>query len=190
VLRHLIPLIAAALCALVAHAVPPRATTDPIPTPPPLSFTRGHVELVPMTLESLARAATAIVHGRVTGIETRSRDGLIVTDVTLMVAKTMKGEHRDQVSVAVAGGVHQGHVLWIPEAPTFRVGDELILFLWRPIDDPETGILGLKQGVVRVQSTAVGRTVLGSTVDSMTLATFEARVREHLSTDADNLGGK
>jgi hypothetical protein len=122
--------------ALVAALVPPASATV----------------LLPGDLGDIARSATAIVRGTVVGVRSEWADGRrrIETVVTLRVSETFKGEMRGFVSVKVPGGVMGRYRSVTVGAPSFREGEEVVLFLGAaPPALPY--VIGLGQGVFRVR---------------------------------------
>ncbi len=107
--------------------------------------------LLPGDLTELAKGAGAIVRGRVTDLRTEWAEGRhrVETIVTLAVDEAFKGDLAGQVTFAVPGGVMGRYRSLMVGAPTFRVGDEVVLFLGvRPPSLPY--VLGLGQGVFRI----------------------------------------
>jgi hypothetical protein len=107
--------------------------------------------VVPAEFTELAREAAAIVHGRVVnvqGVWTAGRRS-IETVVTLEVTEVLKGQARREVSLRVPGGELGRYRSVMVGAPTFREGQEVVVFLGgRAPALPY--LLGLGQGVYRV----------------------------------------
>jgi hypothetical protein len=134
--RPLLALLAAA--AVAAVVAPVRATV-----------------LVPAELTELSRSATAIVRGTVTLVRSEWADGRrrVETIVTVSVEQTLKGGLEGNVSFKVPGGEMGRYRSVMIGAPTFREGEEVILFLGG--EGPALPyLLGLGQGVYRVQRDA------------------------------------
>ncbi len=111
--------------------------------------------LLPADLGDIARAASAIVRGTV--VEVRSewadRRRRVETIVTLRVSESLKGDMRGLVSVKVPGGVLGRYRSVTIGAPSFRQGEEVVLFLGA--EAPALPyLIGLGQGVFRVQRDA------------------------------------
>jgi len=133
-------LLAALLTALVVAAavMPLRATV-----------------LVPADITELSRDASAIVRGTVLLVRAEWADGRrrVETIVTLTVNQTLKGGYGRTVSFKVPGGEIGRYRSVMVGAPTFREGEEVILFLGG--EAPALPhLLGLGQGVYRVQRDA------------------------------------
>ena len=131
-MRHLRPLVAAAV--LLATAPVVSATV-----------------LLPGDLADLTRGAAAIVRGRVVEPRTEWVSGRrrVETIVTFSVDESFKGDFSGQVTVAVPGGVMGRYRSLMIGAPSFRQGEEVILFLGaKPPQLPY--VLGLGQGVFRI----------------------------------------
>ena len=108
--------------------------------------------LLPGDLGDIARAASAIVRGTVVDVRSDWADSRrrVETIVTLRVSESLKGEMRGLVSVKVPGGVLGRYRSVTIGAPSFRQGEEVVLFLGAaPPALPY--VIGLGQGVFRVQ---------------------------------------
>lgn len=114
---------------------------------PPL----GALTVVPATFEELVRESVAVVHGRVRDVRAswtfdRRR---IQSAVTVEVMTSLKGADLETMTFVVPGGEAGGRILLVPGAPTFRAGDEVVLFLaGRAPSLPQP--VGLSLGVYRV----------------------------------------
>lgn len=130
--RSLLALLAAA--AVAAAVAPVRATV-----------------LVPADLTELSRSASAIVRGTVSLVRSEWADGRrrVETIVTVSVDQALKGGLTGDVSFKVPGGDMGRYRSVMIGAPTFREGEEVILFLGG--QGPALPyLLGLGQGVYRV----------------------------------------
>lgn len=108
--------------------------------------------LLPGDLGDIARAASAIVRGTVVDVRSDWADSRrrVETIVTLRVSESLKGDLRGLVSVKVPGGVLGRYRSVTIGAPSFRQGEEVVLFLGAaPPALPY--VIGLGQGVFRVQ---------------------------------------
>lgn len=113
----------------------------------------GAVTVLPATFEELVRESVSVVHGRVLDVEGRwtSDRRTIESTVTLDVVETLKGTTTDTASFVVPGGRAGDRILVMPGAPTFRPGDEVIVFLrGRAPALPQP--VGLSLGVYRVSA--------------------------------------
>jgi hypothetical protein len=104
-------------------------------------------EAVALSVEALARTSDAVVRGRVRSLEgTRSPDGRrVFTLVDVEVTAAWRGAGQRTVRVIVPGGVAGDIGQRVDGAPTFAVGEEVVLFLHRA----EAGghrVAGLAQG--------------------------------------------
>lgn len=122
------------LAALLAVALPARALT-----------------VLPATFEELVRESVSVVHGRVREVHGRwtSDRRTIESTITLDVYDAFKGAVTDTATFVVPGGEAGGRILVMPGAPTFRSGDEVVVFLrGRAPSMPQP--VGLSLGVYRV----------------------------------------
>ncbi len=128
------------LAALAVAAPPARALT-----------------VLPATFEELVHESVAVVHGRVREVAGRwtADRRTIESTVTLDVYDAFKGAETDTATFVVPGGEAGGRLLVMPGAPTFRVGDEVVVFLrGRAPSIPQP--VGLSLGVYRVTHPAAG----------------------------------
>lgn len=112
---------------------------------------RGTV-LVPADLVELSRSAALVVRGTVSAVTSQWAEGRrrVETVVTLDVQQAMKGEAGKTITFKIPGGDMGRYRSVMVGAPTFRAGEEVILFLGAtPPALPY--LLGLGQGVYRVQ---------------------------------------
>jgi len=108
----------------------------------------GHATtFVAMSERTLARAADAIVVGRITHVETvGGRDGAIDTLVTVHVESSPKGAIDGEIVLKQPGGELAERGLVIPGSPVFTVGERDLLFLSAGHDGTaRTTALGLGQ---------------------------------------------
>jgi len=114
--------------------------------------------LVPADFVDMVSGSQLVVYGRV--IDVRSQmvgdRRTIESVVTVSVAQAIKGDPGATVSVRVPGGVVGRYRRVMVGAPSFRPGEDVVLFLsGRPPAIPMP--FGLSQGVYRVARTADGR---------------------------------
>ena len=118
--------------------------------------------LVPADSSELAREALTIVHGRVVDVRAQWADGRrrIETVVTLEVRAALKGQPGGTVSVRVPGGEMGRYRSVMIGAPSFKTGEEVVLFLGgRAPALPH--LLGFGQGVYRVvREPGTGRAIV------------------------------
>lgn len=118
--------------------------------------------VVPADLVELTRGSHVIVRGRITGLDAQWAEGhrRIETVVTLQVAESIKGEAGGEVVFRVPGGQLGRYRSVMPGAPSFRTGEEVVLFLGGAAP-ALPHLLGLSQGVYRVANDrATGRRVV------------------------------
>lgn len=116
--------------------------------------------VVPATFDELVRESVAVVHGRVRDVQghwTADRR-TIESTITLEVYDALKGSATDSASFSVPGGQAGDRILVMPGAPTFRRGDEVVVFL-RGSAPALPQPVGLSIGVYRV-TRAAGSTAM------------------------------
>jgi hypothetical protein len=107
--------------------------------------------LLPIEFRELVTTAPVIVHGHVVDVRSEWLDGrrAVATFVTVEAAEYLKGNLGDHVTFKVPGGQLGRYRTVLVGAPSFQVGDEVVLFL--KTDGPSFPfIIGLSQGVFRV----------------------------------------
>lgn len=107
--------------------------------------------VVRMGVRDLAGSSSAIVHGTVLSTASRwNHDAtMIVTDVRVRVAESLKGNPAAEIVFTQPGGSLDGIRTEIPGATPFQAGDEVVLFL-APGPDGDTFVNGLFQGRLQV----------------------------------------
>jgi hypothetical protein len=112
--------------------------------------------LLKMSNADLAIDADAIVQGEVTSTwsELGENGRYIYTYGTVAVDQVIKGAQEKEYIVKTPGGRIGEAAMEAPSAPTFKVGDEVILFL---LDDPsfESNVLGWEQGLFNIRDGVV-----------------------------------
>ncbi len=118
-----------------------------------------------LSVEELAGASTQVVRARILGQSvhwTEDRRG-IVTRIEAVVTGPLKGDAAAgrRLTIVQAGGVIDGISLDWSGRPTFREGEDLVLFLqpYDPADPADLRLLvvGGKQGRMRVLEDPAGR---------------------------------
>ena len=102
---------------------------------------------VPLSIETLAAKADAVVHGRVVRMSCQRDDaGWIFTKVHLQIIEQVKGRARGGTLVIVQGGGVLGRrIARSPLQPKYRVGAEVVVFVMFN-SRGEAVTLGLNQG--------------------------------------------
>jgi Tfp pilus assembly protein PilZ len=109
---------------------------------------RVYVTIPDLTLENQELISTDIVRATVVSThKVRGTSGKPCMETRVSVRNNLKGDATGELRVRVIG---DGETLVAPQAPRFRVGEEVVLFL-APQSNPEYfTLVGLRQGVVRV----------------------------------------
>lgn len=116
--------------------------------------------LVPADLAELVTSAVTIAHGRVVATAAQWREGRrgIETLVTIEVEDSLKGGAVSEITFRVPGGRMGPYRSFMPGAPSFAEGDEVIVFLGG-VSPEVPHLVGFSQGVYRVQTQPGGRFV-------------------------------
>ena len=127
-----------------------------------------------LTLTDLCTHADRVVVGGVAKMEPRWLGQKIVTDVTIVPTETLKGTGNLPFVLTIPGGTIGNVTLRASEAPTFAVGEQLIVF---PKANTPGGVYGWYRGKY---------TVVDGSIRELVNTTF-AQFRQQLVTIIENL---
>lgn len=107
--------------------------------------------LIALDLPALVDQSDLIVIGHASKQSARYVDKLIVTDVTLEVITSLKGDRKpgDLVTVTHLGGAVGDVGLHVPGAASFKLGQSALVFL-RRAPDGDWNVTGMSQGVLPI----------------------------------------
>jgi hypothetical protein len=105
--------------------------------------------LARLSFEDLARQSVAIARLRCLGSESRWDGGEIWTETKFEIVERHKGGLEQFVTVRMLGGRAGHYYSRVDGVPTFRVGEEVYLFLWGRAGEPYR-VLGWSQGTFRI----------------------------------------
>ena len=143
------------------------------------SFSAAEATLMKyLEVEDLARLATEVIHGEVISTKTYWDDAHknILTGVRVQVSDCYKGKSTRGATVSLVqlGGTLDGLTMDYSGRPTFRVGENLVVFA-RPNQRNELLVVGLKQGKLAVRNNEAVRELNGvSFVDADLVPTAKA----------------
>lgn len=140
-----------------------------------LAVVASATTLSQLKLEDLALESTAVARLRCLGATSHWEQGEIWTKTRFAVVQREKGDLPGVVTVRLLGG-SVGHLRsHVDEAPAFRAGEEVYLFLWTRDGEPYQ-VLGWSQGTFRIaRNSQSGLEMV--TQDSASSAVFGLRVR-------------
>jgi hypothetical protein len=120
------------------------------------SLTLGTTQ-VAADLTTLSQGADAIVRATVKESHARkTQDGMrIITDTTLTVSESLKGDAKTEVIVMQPGGVVGEIGQRVEGAATFKPGEEVVLFLEKKGD--RFSVLGMSQGKFTLEKAQDGK---------------------------------
>lgn len=110
-----------------------------------------------MSLAQLTSASSAVVRVRCLEAASRWQGKEIWTYTRFETLETFRGSAPAQILVRVIGGRVGSIESVVDAAPRFRPGDEVILFLAKPLDGAY-GLVAWTEGTFRVTRDAAGRT--------------------------------
>jgi len=125
--------------------------------------------VIRMSVDEMTEKAEVIVHGRCVRKQARkAHDDAIVTDITLEVFEGLKGELGRSFEFTVYGGVLPERGSAIAGAPTYKTGEELLLFLGPVNDRGQRMVIGLAQGKYTIRRER-GQTLAFRNLQGLTL---------------------
>jgi len=124
-----------------------------------LSIPGAATTLQKLDLGEMARQSTMIVRAKVVGSTAEVRGQDIYTFYRLEVIEGWKAAGRNEVRVAVPGGVANGLRQSVAGAPSLATGSEYVMFLWTSRSGL-TQLIGLSQGLFDVRRDAKGEAVV------------------------------
>lgn len=142
-------------------------------------------QVIGLDVEELTWASDAIVEGRVTRVQSRWTAGgrLIVTEIDVEVASTLKGGAAEKVTLIQQGGTVGDLAQRVSGLASFREGEEVLLFLERQ-GSRRFAVTGLAQGKFRIQRQRDGRAALAvpeeidaTLLDATTRRPIESRLQ-------------
>ena len=123
----------------------------------------GSIELeatsvISFSFDSLCVRADRIIHVRCVDSQSYldADQNRIVTKTRLSVLETVKGESANDLDLTLPGGIVEGRQLTVIGMPTFRVGEETVVFLSIPDEYGSPWPMGLGQGYYSVRIGAEG----------------------------------
>jgi hypothetical protein len=105
-----------------------------------------------MTPRQLTREADAVIVGRVLQVHSfwNQDASMILTDVTIAVDETIRGEAPGIVHVRTFGGTVGNFRIEAHGFPEFSRNERVLLFLQQDDEDGTTRVLGYRQGLYRI----------------------------------------
>ena len=100
--------------------------------------------VAPYDLSRLTGEAGSILWGQVLNVvpHWNAEKTSISSTVTLAANQYFKGAGEEKITLEVAGGEVDGIGQWVEDAPTFGVGEDVVVFL----NADQSGVLGWNQG--------------------------------------------
>ena len=161
-------IVAALLLAVISIASPAPATT-----------------LERMSLDQLARAADTVVRARCASTSARWENGAIWTFSEFDLVERFKGNPPERIRVRSPGG-RVGHISTrVEQAPEFRPGDDVVLFLEASAGG-SYGVTAWAEGTFRIRKASEASREL-VTQDSSGAAVFDPVTRQFRSGGTRNL---
>lgn len=114
-----------------------------------IAITASATTLAPLTLADLAQRSTAVARLRCLSTSSFWERGEIWTEARFQALQREKGEIPDTITVRTLGGRVGNLHSYVDEAPAFRAGEEVYLFLWQREGEPYR-VLGWSQGTFRI----------------------------------------
>jgi hypothetical protein len=118
-----------------------------------------------LSMREMAEGASLIVIGLCTGTQSRWVERRLITDATILVEETIKGDVAGTLKVELPGGVDANRrfpvAMTHPGAPQISIDEEVFLFLTPP-DDLSKGysVMGFAQGKFSIGQAGDGEKVV------------------------------
>ena len=124
-----------------------------------------------MSLRDLAKKSDAIVLAHVEDASARYESNKeIYTYITLRVLEPVKGPKADAIiTIRQLGGVVGDIASIVPGTPTFKRGEEVVVFLTKNDASGHPWVMGLQQGKYTVSADENGRKSVRNEIDGLTL---------------------
>lgn len=106
--------------------------------------------LAQLSLAQLVNSAQVVVHAKALGSSCVWRNGEIWTVTTFRVLENWKGSSAPEIKVWMIGGQINRIMSYVPGAPRFRPGEEVVLFL-EPMHTGDLSITAWGEGTFRVR---------------------------------------
>jgi len=136
--------------------------------------------LARMSFDELAQKSSAVARLRCKGSESHWDGGELWTETRFEVVKLNKGSLGASITVRMLGGRADGVTSRVDGVPTFRVGDEVYLFLWGKPGESYR-VLGWSQGTFRIIRDA--RTGVEKITQESSTAIFDQGTRQFRAAD-------
>jgi hypothetical protein len=85
---------------------------------------------------------------------------MIFTEFDIQVSQYIKGSGNSVIRLTMPGGTVDGVRAWIPDLPTFKQGEDVLLFLRPGFERAGDPAVGVNQGVFRVVASPAGDAVV------------------------------
>ena len=102
--------------------------------------------LLKLSMNDLVDKSEAIVHGEVIELTPIKENGRIYTYIALDVKEQLKGASTERVEFRVLGGRIDDLVTIVHGSPNFALGEGVLVFLERPVEDKPLVVTGMVQG--------------------------------------------
>jgi hypothetical protein len=90
----------------------------------------------------------------------RNTGGMIFTEFDVQVSQYIKGSGNSIIRLTMPGGTLDGVRAWIPDLPTFKQGEDVLLFLRPGFERAGDPAVGVNQGVFRVVTNPAGAVIV------------------------------
>lgn len=142
-----------------------------------------------MSLRDLATKSNAIALAKVEDATARyDSNKEIYTYVTLRVLEPVKGPKADAlITIRQLGGVVGDIASIVPGTPTFKTGEEVVVFLTKNDASGHPWVMGLQQGKYTVSADAKGHKSVRNEMDGLTLLRPDGKTIEGETSKAQPL---
>ena len=109
--------------------------------------------VIRMNIMEMTLMSKRVVHGQITNISQSRAGAMVFTDVEVTVIEPLKGSEETKANFRLPGGVIDDYGVHVPGTPTFKLNEEVIVFL----EGKEANIVcGMAQGKFAIERTKDG----------------------------------
>jgi hypothetical protein len=141
----------------------------------------GATTVQKFSVSDLTKKSATIALARVEDVSSRWDENHkeIYTFISLKVLDGVKGSHKNDVlTIRQLGGTVDGLISVVPAMPSFKTGEEVVVFLSPNDRAGYPWVMGLQQGKYSVSSDANGFKQVWQDVDGLRVVTPDGKVQE------------
>lgn len=147
--------------------------------------------MLKMSFEELSSNSESIIIGKVKNIDSYWNEERtnIYTEVTVSIEDDIKGVNKqDEITIITPGGEVDGITQYVSDSPTFKLGEEAVLFL-NELSSQNLSPQQIQPGTYQVTGSSQGKIdITDSSTNNITINTLEERLETEESSLASDSG--